>query len=102
MFAARAAAEIGAGDDDLRLLKSRAIENAAASGRAVRIHAEVPKEPLSEPRLVDPVQELLRHQLVGVEIVDVDGCGNRSEGQKLFHFSFLRTILKAFQACWGP
>ena len=88
MFAARAAAEVGAGCDDLRLLKPRAIENAVVSGRAVRIHAEVPEEPLSEPGLVDPVQELLRHQLVGVEIVDVDGCGDRGEGREPFHFFF--------------
>src|SRR6478735_2229559 len=77
VFPRRAAAEVPSREEDARALRLRAIELEA------RVLAPVEEEELAEARALDPLQELLRDALVGVDVRTVeDECARGDRGER--------------------
>ncbi len=68
MFAAAAAAEIAPRDQDRGPLYVRPVELEVRVGRPVVVKPPVEKQKLAEPRPLDPLQELLGNDLIGIHI----------------------------------
>src|SRR2546421_5054286 len=68
VLARGAAAEVAPGDEDGRATVARLVQDERRVGRAVRIVAPVVEEELAEARALDALEELLRDDLVGVNV----------------------------------
>ena len=68
MLARGAAAEIRPRDQDLRIAKLRLIEHEVRLLFAFGREAEIVEQPLSQPFALHGGQELLRNDLIGVDI----------------------------------
>src|SRR4029453_16771751 len=76
VLARGAAAEVPSGEEDLRTLRLRPVE------LEIGVLRPVEEEELGEAGALDPLQELLRHDLVGVDVGTVEhGCA-RGDGAK--------------------
>src|SRR6185312_11494370 len=76
MLAARAAAEIRAGDQDLRLLVRRLVEHEIGIPAAVGARAHLVEEGRTQTGTLDRLQELFRNDHVGVDIDHVERRGD--------------------------
>src|SRR3954451_13717419 len=76
VLARRAAAEVAPGEQDAALLVVQL---------EVGILAPVEEEELAEAGALDPLQELLRDDLVGVDVVAVEHDGGRRDGLEALH-----------------
>src|SRR5471032_540200 len=70
VLAAGTAAEIRAGDQDARRLITGPVQDAVGARLAVAIEAQVVQQTFIESFLADGAQELLGHDLVGIQVVD--------------------------------
>jgi hypothetical protein len=75
VLAARAAAKIRAAYQHLRVVMGRLVQHAAGDPLTPFVKAQVVKQPLAQAVLVDDAQELLGHDLVGIEVLDRRGHG---------------------------
>ena len=87
MLAARAAAEIVAGDEDLRLAVGRLVEHEIRVLRAVVVVAHLGEKPGAEAGALDRLQIILGDDHVGVDIDDRQGRGDAGELGELVHVS---------------
>ena len=99
MLAARAAAEIVAGDQDLRLAIGGFVEHEIRVFRTVFLVAHLGEQAGAKPGALDRLQIILRDDHVGVDIDDRHGCGDAGELGEFVHgpcpSSFLAGILLA-------
>src|SRR5262249_27794687 len=72
VLAGRAAAEVAAGEKDLRAGVGRVVELEARTGVAVLVEPPVEEEVLPEAGARDALEELLRDDLVGVHVGAVE------------------------------
>ena len=68
MFAAGAASEIGAGDQNRRDRIGWAVQHEVGTSAPLGVEPQVVQQPLLEAGLIDAAQELLGHDLVGIEV----------------------------------
>ena len=68
MLARGAAAEVAPGDEDGRATVARLVQDERRVGRAVRVVAPVVEEELTEARSLDALEELLRDDLIRVNV----------------------------------
>src|SRR5205085_12524360 len=68
VLARRAAAEVTPGDEDGRATVARLVKDERRVGRAVRVVAPVVEEELTEARSLDALEELLRDDLIRVNV----------------------------------
>ena len=85
MLARRAAAEIIAGDQDLRLAIGRLVEHEFRQFLAVLVIAHLIEQRLAEPRPLDRLQELLRDDHVGIDIDDIERSRDAGQGFEFLH-----------------
>ena len=85
MLAAGAAAEIVAGDQDLRLAVGRLVEHEVRILGAVLLVAHLGEQPGAEPGALDRLQIILGDDHVGVDIDDRQGGGNAGQLGELVH-----------------
>jgi hypothetical protein len=96
MLAAGAAAEVVARDEHAGPLVARMIQFELVIDRAVRMAGPVPKQKLAEASPLDPLQELLGDDLVGIDVGSIhrrDAAGVFFEG---FHSRFRRQLSLMF------
>ena len=72
MLARRAAAEVAPGDEDGRASVARLVQDERGVGRAVRRVAPVVEEELAEARPLHALEELLRDDLIRVNVRAVE------------------------------
>src|ERR1700730_6643533 len=84
VLAARAAAEIGAGDDDLGVLVGRLVEDEILL-LAVRRPAHFVEQAFLQAGALDGLQEVLGDDHVGVDIDHRQGCGDAAQRREFFH-----------------
>src|SRR6266851_616504 len=84
MLAARAAAEIGPGDDDLGVLVGRLVEDEILL-LAVRRPAHFVEEAFLQAGALDGLQEVLGDDHVGVDIDHRQRCGDAAQRREFFH-----------------
>src|SRR5207237_1161612 len=85
VFAARAAAKIFAGDENLRALVARIVEHKVRNGITGRSLPPIEKEKVPITRALDPLQELLGNNLVRVDIRPVERHRQRCECLEWLH-----------------
>ena len=84
MLARGAAAEVAPGDEDGRATVARLVQDERRVGRAVGVVAPVVEEELTEARSLDALEELLRDDLVCVNVRAFERNGDafvNSEGK---------------------
>src|SRR5882757_3270870 len=84
VLAARAAAEIGAGDDDLGVLVGRLVEDEILL-LAVRRPAHFVEQAFLQAGALDGLQEVLGDDHVGVDIDHRQGGGDAAQRREFFH-----------------
>ena len=87
MLAARPAAEIVSGNDDLRTAIRLAVQHEIGNLLAILREAHLVEQVCAQPRPLDGLQELLRDDHIGIDIEDVERRGNAGQLVKLFHES---------------
>ena len=103
VLAARAAAEIVAGDQDLGLAIGRLVEHEIRVLAAVVLVAHLGKQALAEPSAFDGLQVLLGDDHVGVDIDHLHRRGDAFQGGELFHRTLvLRSGQSEFMAACAP
>ena len=85
VLARGAAAEIVARDDDLRLAIGRLVQHEIGVLRAVLVVAHLREEAGAEPGPLDRLEVLLRDDHVGVDIGDLERCGDAGERGEGLH-----------------
>src|SRR4029077_19133618 len=79
VLARGAAPEVGTSDEDGRALELRAVE------REIVVLRPVPEEELTVARALDPLEELLRDDLVGVDVVAIERGDRPGDHVEMLH-----------------
>ena len=87
MLAARPAAEIVTGNDDLRAAIRLAVQYEIGNFLAILREAHLVEQVRTQPRPLDGLQELLRDDHIGVDIEDVERRGDAGQLVKFLHDS---------------
>ncbi|CDX62803.1 hypothetical protein MPL3365_80005 [Mesorhizobium plurifarium] len=98
VLAARAAAEIVAGDQDLRLAVGRLVEHEIRVLRTVLVVAHLGEQAGAEPGALDRLEIILRDDHVGVDIDDRHGRGDARELGEFVH-GYLPVFLACGEFC---
>ena len=85
VFTARATAEVATGQEDACPLTDRLIEFEGRIRGSVRKETPVEEEELPEPGALDPLQELLGDDLVGIDVGTVEGGDVPGVGRERLH-----------------
>src|SRR5205085_1736241 len=85
VLARRAAAEVASGEQDLRALVLGAVELEVGPQAPVLVEAPVEEEELAEPGSLDPLEELLRDDLVGVDVGALENGGAARDRAERLH-----------------
>ena len=107
VLARRAAAEIVAGDQNLRLAIGRLVEDEVRVLAAVVVVARFGEQALAEAGALDGLQVLLGDHHVGVDIDDAQGRRDAFEGGELFHLlppglSMCARVYREAPRCGSP
>src|SRR5215213_4205577 len=85
VFSARTTAEVAAGEQDAGAFGVRLVQLEVGIERAVVIANPVPEQELSEAGSLDPLEELLGDDLIGVDVGAVEGDDFAGVGGEGFH-----------------
>src|ERR1035441_699738 len=88
VFAARSAGEVLARDENLRALVTRIVQNERWVGIASRCAPPVEEKKIAVAGALDALQELLRYDLVGIDVGAIQRRGQRGECAKGLHQAF--------------
>ena len=94
---ARAAAEVLAGDQDLRLAVGRLVQHEVGVLLPSGVVAHLVEQVLAEARPLDRLQELLGDDHVGVDVDHRQRGGDRRSG--VVNFSIFRVLLRRVRGC---